>query len=241
MIRPRSASAHASAAPTRRCTRAWSPSASSWPCLPDRRRPARRRRRRRLLAGLRARWAVARARADALLSGALEFVADLGARADHCASSRATPSEGSMTPAADRSILDRIASPPTCGGWPASRWEEVTQALRAEIVDKVSKTGGHLASSIGAGRDDHAIHAVFDTPKRRLVLDVGHRATQHKLLTPGATASSASARRAASPSVLRREGRAGSLRRRPRRYLDLRRARLARAFQHQGSPTARSR
>ncbi len=88
-----------------------------------------------------------------------------------------------MTPVADRSILDRIASPADLRRLPREQIELVTQALRAEIVDKVSKTGGHLASSLGAVELITALHAVFDTPNDRLVLDVGHQGYAHKMLT----------------------------------------------------------
>jgi 1-deoxy-D-xylulose-5-phosphate synthase len=88
-----------------------------------------------------------------------------------------------MTPEADRSILDGIDSPAALRRLPRERMEQVTQALRAEIVEKVSKTGGHLASSLGAVELITAIHAVFDTPNDRLVLDVGHQGYAHKMLT----------------------------------------------------------
>jgi 1-deoxy-D-xylulose-5-phosphate synthase len=88
-----------------------------------------------------------------------------------------------MTPAGDRTILEDIASPADLRRIPRERMAEVTQALRAEIVERVSKTGGHLASSLGAVELITAIHAVFDTPEDRLVLDVGHQGYAHKMLT----------------------------------------------------------
>ena len=88
-----------------------------------------------------------------------------------------------MTPPGDRSLLEQIDSPADLRRLPRERVEEVTQALRAEIVHKVSKTGGHLASSLGAVELITAIHYVFDTPEDRLVLDVGHQGYAHKMLT----------------------------------------------------------
>jgi 1-deoxy-D-xylulose-5-phosphate synthase len=88
-----------------------------------------------------------------------------------------------MTPPGDRSLLEQIQSPADLRRLPRERVEEVTQALRAEIVEKVSKTGGHLASSLGAVELITAIHYVFDTPEDRLVLDVGHQGYAHKMLT----------------------------------------------------------
>jgi len=61
--------------------------------------------------------------------------------------------------------------------------EQVARELRDEIVATVSKTGGHLASSLGAVELLTAIHYVFDTPRDRLVLDVGHQGYPHKMLT----------------------------------------------------------
>ena len=61
--------------------------------------------------------------------------------------------------------------------------ERAAQELRDEIVQRVSRTGGHLASSLGAVELITAIHYVFDTPRDRLVLDVGHQGYPHKMLT----------------------------------------------------------
>jgi len=88
-----------------------------------------------------------------------------------------------MTPVGDRSILEEITSPADLRRLPREKIADVTQALRAEIVEKVSKTGGHLASSLGAVELITAIHTVFDTPDDRLVLDVGHQGYAHKMLT----------------------------------------------------------
>ena len=88
-----------------------------------------------------------------------------------------------MTPRGDRSLLDLIDNPADLRRLPREKLPEVTAALRAEIVEKVSKTGGHLASSLGAVELITALHYVFDTPEDRLVLDVGHQGYAHKLLT----------------------------------------------------------
>jgi 1-deoxy-D-xylulose-5-phosphate synthase len=80
-------------------------------------------------------------------------------------------------------LLDRIASPEDLRRLPREQVERVVRELREEIVDQVSRTGGHLASSLGAVELITAIHFVFDTPRDRLVLDVGHQGYPHKLLT----------------------------------------------------------
>jgi 1-deoxy-D-xylulose-5-phosphate synthase len=80
-------------------------------------------------------------------------------------------------------LLDRIDSPEALRALPPQDVSRVTEELRAEIVQRVSRTGGHLASSLGAVELITAIHYVFDTPRDRLVLDVGHQGYPHKMLT----------------------------------------------------------
>ena len=60
---------------------------------------------------------------------------------------------------------------------------ELCRLLRARLIDTVSRTGGHLASSLGAVELIVAIHRVFDTGRDRLVFDVGHQCYVHKALT----------------------------------------------------------
>ncbi len=55
--------------------------------------------------------------------------------------------------------------------------------LRAEVIDAVSVTGGHLGAGLGVVELTVALHAVFDTPNDRLIWDVGHQAYPHKVLT----------------------------------------------------------
>jgi 1-deoxy-D-xylulose-5-phosphate synthase len=142
-----------------------------------------------------------------------------------------------MTPAADREILDAIASPADLRRLPRERIPEVTRALRAEIVERVSKTGGHLASSLGAVELITALHTVFDTPDDRLVLDVGHQGYAHKMLTGRRGAFERIGKEGGIGKFLRREesswdhfgaGHAGT---------SISAALgMARAFQHQGKP-----
>ena len=83
----------------------------------------------------------------------------------------------------DRTILDQISCPADLRALPRERVGEVAEALRAEIIENCSKTGGHLASSLGAVELLTAIHYVFDTPADKLCLDVGHQGYAHKMLT----------------------------------------------------------
>jgi 1-deoxy-D-xylulose-5-phosphate synthase len=80
-------------------------------------------------------------------------------------------------------LLDLIGSPEDLRRLPRTELPRVAQELRAEIVERVSRTGGHLASSLGAVELVTALHYVFDTPSDRLVFDVGHQAYAHKMLT----------------------------------------------------------
>ena len=80
-------------------------------------------------------------------------------------------------------LLDTIHSPADLRALPREQVATVAEELRAEIVDVVSRTGGHLASSLGATELITTLHYVFNTPQDRLVLDVGHQGYPHKLLT----------------------------------------------------------
>ena len=59
----------------------------------------------------------------------------------------------------------------------------LAEEVRAEMIDAVSKTGGHLGAGLGVVELTIAIHKVFDTPKDRLIFDVGHQCYPHKILT----------------------------------------------------------
>jgi 1-deoxy-D-xylulose-5-phosphate synthase len=81
------------------------------------------------------------------------------------------------------SLLATIASPEDLRRLPREQLPQVAGELREEIVRQVSRVGGHLASSLGAVEIITALHRVFDTPRDRLVLDVGHQGYAHKMLT----------------------------------------------------------
>ncbi len=80
-------------------------------------------------------------------------------------------------------LLERIESPADLRALSPEQVADVVVLLRDEIVRRVSKTGGHLASSLGAVELITGIHYLFDTPTDRLVLDVGHQGYAHKMLT----------------------------------------------------------
>ena len=81
------------------------------------------------------------------------------------------------------SILDGIDSPADLRLLPPERLPEVALALRNEVIELVSKTGGHLAAGLGAVELATVLHYVFDTPRDRLIWDVGHQGYPHKILT----------------------------------------------------------
>ncbi len=81
------------------------------------------------------------------------------------------------------SLLEKINSPADLKHLPRKKLPQLATEIRNLIVQVVSHTGGHLASSLGAVELAIAIHYVFDTPHDKLIWDVGHQAYAHKLLT----------------------------------------------------------
>jgi 1-deoxy-D-xylulose-5-phosphate synthase len=80
-------------------------------------------------------------------------------------------------------LLDRVRFPADLRNFSTEQLEQVAAELRAETIDAVSSTGGHLGASLGVVELTVALHAVFDTPVDRLIWDVGHQAYPHKILT----------------------------------------------------------
>jgi 1-deoxy-D-xylulose-5-phosphate synthase len=79
--------------------------------------------------------------------------------------------------------LDRVAGPADLRALSDADLGAVARELRTEVIEAVSQTGGHLGSSLGVVELTVAIHAVFDTPRDKLVWDVGHQCYPHKVLT----------------------------------------------------------
>ncbi|MDP3789825.1 MAG: 1-deoxy-D-xylulose-5-phosphate synthase N-terminal domain-containing protein, partial [Candidatus Omnitrophota bacterium] len=80
-------------------------------------------------------------------------------------------------------LLDKINSPEDLRKMSQEDLPQVAGEIRQEIIDVISRTGGHLASSLGAVELAIAVHYVFNTPKDKVVWDVGHQAYAHKILT----------------------------------------------------------
>ena len=80
-------------------------------------------------------------------------------------------------------LLDRIASPADLRALPQKDLRQLADELRQETISAVSVTGGHLGAGLGVVELTVALHYVFDTPRDRLIWDVGHQAYPHKILT----------------------------------------------------------
>ena len=83
----------------------------------------------------------------------------------------------------DTPLLDRIASPADLKTLGDGDLRRLADELRAETISAVSETGGHLGAGLGVVELTVALHAVFDTPRDRLIWDVSHQSYPHKILT----------------------------------------------------------
>ncbi|WP_280142300.1 1-deoxy-D-xylulose-5-phosphate synthase N-terminal domain-containing protein, partial [Methylobacterium sp. 174MFSha1.1] len=80
-------------------------------------------------------------------------------------------------------LLDRVREPADLRQLPESDLTQLAAELRAETIDAVSVTGGHLGAGLGVVELTVALHYVFNTPDDRIIWDVGHQAYPHKILT----------------------------------------------------------
>jgi len=80
-------------------------------------------------------------------------------------------------------ILESISSPADLRGLTQVELEQLSDEIRSFILDKVSKTGGHLSPNLGVVELTLALHRAFDSPRDRFIWDVGHQAYVHKLVT----------------------------------------------------------
>jgi 1-deoxy-D-xylulose-5-phosphate synthase len=81
------------------------------------------------------------------------------------------------------SLLDKINYPADLRKLRKDELKQLAKELREELIDVVSTTGGHLGAGLGVVELTVALHYVFDTPKDKLVWDVGHQAYPHKIIT----------------------------------------------------------
>lgn len=80
-------------------------------------------------------------------------------------------------------LLDNIDSPADLKGLSLAELEQLAAEIRHEIISTVTTTGGHLASNLGVVELTIALHRVFNSPKDKIIWDVGHQSYVHKLLT----------------------------------------------------------
>jgi 1-deoxy-D-xylulose-5-phosphate synthase len=80
-------------------------------------------------------------------------------------------------------LLEKINQPLDLRSLERKQLPQLAHELREYLIDTVSKTGGHLSSNLGTVELTIALHYVFDTPRDRLVWDVGHQTYSHKILT----------------------------------------------------------
>ena len=83
----------------------------------------------------------------------------------------------------DEKLLDRINYPADLRQLKRNQLDQVSQELRSELINVVSETGGHLGAGLGVVELTVALHYVFNTPKDKLVWDVGHQCYPHKIIT----------------------------------------------------------
>src|SRR5471032_2455252 len=80
-------------------------------------------------------------------------------------------------------LLDTVSEPQQLRALDKHDLRQFADELRKETIDVVSVTGGHLGAGLGVVELTVALHYVFDTPKDKIIWDVGHQAYPHKILT----------------------------------------------------------
>ena len=88
-----------------------------------------------------------------------------------------------MTASPQTPLLDRVDAPADLRKLERKQLRQLADELRAEMIDAVGTTGGHLGSGLGVVELTVALHYVFNTPEDRLIWDVGHQAYPHKIIT----------------------------------------------------------
>ncbi|MEM7753418.1 MAG: 1-deoxy-D-xylulose-5-phosphate synthase [Pseudomonadota bacterium] len=88
-----------------------------------------------------------------------------------------------MTKRPETPLLDRVSSPADMKRLSDEQLHTLARELRTETISAVSETGGHLGAGLGVVELTVALHAVFDTPKDKLIWDVSHQCYPHKILT----------------------------------------------------------
>ena len=128
-------------------------------------------------------------RADAALKGVHELTSECGnpqpCRISVIALGKGSANKGTcqLTAIRPTPFLDKAVFPADLRQLPESDLPQLAAELRDEMIEAVSKTGGHLGAGLGVVELTVALHYVFNTPDDRLIWDVGHQAYPHKILT----------------------------------------------------------
>ena len=80
-------------------------------------------------------------------------------------------------------VLDAVNSPADLKGLTSSELSKLAEEIREEIISTVSNCGGHLAANLGVVELTIALHSILDSPRDKIIWDVGHQTYAHKLLT----------------------------------------------------------
>lgn len=88
-----------------------------------------------------------------------------------------------MTDRPQTPVLDRVNLPSDLKSLTDTELRQLADELRSETISAVSVTGGHLGAGLGVVELTVALHAVFDTPRDKVIWDVGHQCYPHKILT----------------------------------------------------------
>ena len=88
-----------------------------------------------------------------------------------------------MAPKQPTPLLDTVSSPADIRDFDEEQLKQLAGEVRADMIDAVSLTGGHLGAGLGVVELTVALHHIFDTPRDRLIWDVGHQSYPHKILT----------------------------------------------------------
>ncbi|MEI6375259.1 MAG: 1-deoxy-D-xylulose-5-phosphate synthase N-terminal domain-containing protein, partial [Actinomycetes bacterium] len=81
------------------------------------------------------------------------------------------------------SLLDSIRSPHDLRALPEEQMPQLADEIRAFLIDRVTRTGGHLGPNLGVVELTMAIHRSFDSPHDVIIWDTGHQSYVHKMLT----------------------------------------------------------
>jgi 1-deoxy-D-xylulose-5-phosphate synthase len=88
-----------------------------------------------------------------------------------------------MPPKPDKQLLDSIDGPSDLHGLADDQLQQVAQEVREQIIDTIGEIGGHFGANLGACELAVAIHSLLDSPRDKVLWDVGHQAYPHKILT----------------------------------------------------------